>query len=201
MSIIQIVAVSNNEERSVGRVSHQPDGSVSVGLSDKTFVTPQFSNRNFVWNADNRQTLEFLVANNSDSLQLIRNPHLTFHPPNYFHLRENGKDELWAGIADVAIMLEQDGRVPWVRFVSKQFSELKLASTPRDLSKTIIRKIEIENPDVSVCLAIDFLHKKGVDPPEWVSKNLQGATGGVEIDINAFSTKPQISTLVWFHHC
>jgi hypothetical protein len=201
MSIVQVVAAVNNEERAVGWVSFQPDGSVSVGLSDKTFVTPQFSKQNFVWNANNQQTLEFLVPNNSDSLQLVRNPHLTSHPPNYFHLRENGKDELWAGIADIAIMLEQDRRIPWVRFVSKQFSELKLASTPRGLAKTTIRKVELENPDASVCLAVDFLHQKGDEPPEWVSKNLQGATGGVKVDINAFATKPQISTLAWLHHC
>lgn len=199
MSVTKIVAEVKNEERAVGWISFQPDGSVSIGLSDKTFVTPQFNSRNFVWNVNNRQTVEYLVPSKPGSLHPVRNPHLTFHPPNCFHLRENGKQKLWEGIADVAIMLEEDGRVPWVRFVSKQFSELKIVGTPRSSLKTDIRKIELDNPESSICIAVDFLQTKGEAPPEWVSNRIRGATGGVAIDVHLFPTKPQVSTLAWLH--
>jgi hypothetical protein len=199
--IVQVIATFNELERSVGWVSLQPDGAVSVGLSDRTFVAPSFRARDFLWNAYNRVTLEYRVAHDPVGLEPVLNPHLTFHPPIYFHLRENGKDELWAGIADVAIMLEQDGRVPWVRFVSKPFTELNPASPPRDASRTTIQKVSVPSTDCSIGLGIDFAPRPGEAPPEWVTRNLVGATAGVGIDIHTCILPPQIPTLAWLHHC
>lgn len=199
--IVQVNAAFGNSERSVGWVSFQPDGAISVGLSDRTFVAPNFRSRNFVWNAYNRVTLDYVVANDPAALEPVLNPHLTFHPPIYFHLRQNGKDELWAGIADVAIMLQQEGRVPWVRHVSKPFAELKSASAPRDPSKTDVKTINLQTSDCSIGLGLDFVRREGESPPEWVTRNLSGATGGVGIDIHVCSVPAQDSTLVWLHHC
>ncbi|MBA4064921.1 MAG: hypothetical protein C0501_14640 [Isosphaera sp.] len=146
-------------------------------------------------------TLAYHVAHEPAVLEPVLNPHLTFHPPIYFHLRENAKDELWAGIADVAIMLEQEGRVPWVRFVSKPFAELKPANPPRDPARTKIREVPIPSGDYSVGLGIDFVRRPEVPPPEWVTKNLVGATAGVGLDIHACVLPGQTSTLAWLHHC
>jgi hypothetical protein len=198
--IVQVVAELNGLDRAVGWVSQQPDGSVSVGLSDRTFVAPNFRARNFVWNAYNRVPLEYAVSHDPQALEPVSNPHLTFHPPIYFHLRENGRDELWAGIADVAIMLEQEGRVPWVRFVSKPFKELKAPNAPRDPARTTIRRVRVPIEDCSIGLAIDFERRPGEPPPEWVTRNLVGATAGVGIDIHTCVLAPQISTLAWFHY-
>ena len=110
--------------RTIGWVSLQPDSSISVGLSDRTFISPRFHARQFVWNACNRVSLQYLVLHSPEELVAVVNPHLSFHPPIYFHLRANQDEELFAGIADAAIMLAQDGHVPWVRFVSRSVDQL-----------------------------------------------------------------------------
>jgi hypothetical protein len=93
------------QPRSVAWLSLQSDGSISVGLTDRTFVSPTFQARNFVWNLYNRVELEYIVAHTPEALEPVPNPHLTFHPPIYFHLRANGQEELWAGIAEPRLML------------------------------------------------------------------------------------------------
>jgi len=197
---VQVVAAYKDSERSVGWVSLQPDGAVSVGLSDRTFVAPSFRARNFLWNVNNRVTLEYRVAHEPGAMEPVVNPHLTFHPPIYFHLRENNQVELWAGMADVAIMLEQDGIVRWVRFVSKPFTELKATGPLRDPSRTTIRKVSVPDTEHSIGLGVDFVRRPGEAPPEWVTKNLVGATAGVGIDIHTSILPPQTSTLAWLHH-
>lgn len=198
---IQVCGTLDEVVRSVGWVSRQPDGAISVGLSDRTFVSPNFRSRDFLWNAYNRITLEYRIAHTPDALEPISNPHLTFHPPIYFHLREDRGPELWAGIADVWIMLTQERRVPWVRYVSKPFSELKIASAPRNPSITMIqKKVAVPNAECSIGLAVDFVHVDGGTPPEWVTNNFANASGGVDIDIRAEILHPQESTLVWLHH-
>ena len=145
--------------------------------------------------------MEYVVVHDPSTLEPVLNPHLTFHPPLYFHVRENGEDELWAGIADVAIMLEQDGRVPWVRFVSKPFTELNAVGPPRDPARTTIQRVALSSGDCSIGLGIDFARLEGVAPPEWVTRSLVGATAGVDIDIRTCILEPQVSTLAWLHHC
>src|SRR5690349_11976900 len=132
--IIRIDATEPTATRSIAWVSLQPDGSISVGLTDRTYVSPRFRARQFVWNAYNRVVAEYLIPHSSDELHVARNPHLTFHPPIYFHLRANGDEELFAGIADVGLMLTQVNRVPWIRFVSRPITEIAARGIPRGVS-------------------------------------------------------------------
>jgi hypothetical protein len=67
-------------EHTIAWLSVQPDNSVSVGLSDRTFISPRFHARQFLWNVDNRVTVEYLVPHDPDELRPVINPHLTFHP-------------------------------------------------------------------------------------------------------------------------
>jgi hypothetical protein len=201
MSVVQVEAAYNGEKRSVGWISKQPDGAISVGLSDRTFVTPEFRSRNFVWNVDNRQTLEYVVPNHRDTMNPVKNPHLTFHPPIYFHLRENKKVELWAGIADVAVMLTEGGRVPWIRFVSNPFVDLRPISPPRRPEITTTERLDLDSDACSVCLGIDFVRRDSEDPPEWVSRNNSSAEFGVDIEIECHAVPAQVSTLNWYHQC
>jgi hypothetical protein len=123
--MLAIVAATNEAEFRIAWINESANNSLSVGLADRAPVSPRFHARQFLWNAYNRVTLQYLVPGNTDDLLPVRNPHLTFHPPVYFHLRANDDEELFAGIADVRIMLEQDSVVPWIRFVARPVREMR----------------------------------------------------------------------------
>jgi hypothetical protein len=89
------------QSRAICWISLQQKGSISVGLNDRAFISPSFRNRKFLWNLYNRVTLKYMVPHTPDALEPVPNPHLTFHPPMYFHLLSNGKEELFAGIAEL----------------------------------------------------------------------------------------------------
>lgn len=181
-------------------ISLQPDGAISVGLNDRTFVSPTFRARNFVWNFYNRVTLEYLVPHSPEALEPVPNPHMTFHPPIYFHLRANGKDELFAGIAEPRLMLQADETVPWLRFVSKPISELSQASTPRSPDKTTVETIIVSDTKCSVGLGIDFVRPEHVESRALLWSHYL-ACGEHRIHAFAELLPPQIPTLNWYHQC
>jgi hypothetical protein len=198
--VILINVVADELERSIGWVSLQPDGSISVGLRDRTFVSPTFQARNFIWNFYNRVTLEYLITNSPETLRPVRNPHLTFHPPNYFHLRANDQEELFAGIAEPGLMLTQDERVPWIRFVSKPVRGIGPAQPPRNPSETTIKGFRVESSGCSIGLGIDFVRSSQSEVPgslfscclDW---------HGHRIHVFCEELAAQISTLAWYHQC
>lgn len=196
--VVLNVAAEPLEPRSVGWLSLQPDGSISVGLTDRAFVSPTFRARNFVWNLYNRVELEYVVAHTPDTLQSIQKPHITFHPPIYFHLRANGEDELFAGIAEPRLMLHDVESVPWIRFVSNPVVDLSIAKPPRDPEKTTIETFQVPSPKRSIGIGVDFV--RATHP---------AATGFLwsrcfdcdEHRIHVFveSRPPQLPTLAWYH--
>jgi hypothetical protein len=70
-------------------LSLPPNGDVSFGLNDKTYISPRFKGRNYVWSAFNRVTAEYEVASDPNTLEPVKNPHFTFHQPGYFHLKSD----------------------------------------------------------------------------------------------------------------
>ena len=200
MIVLLNVAAEGFNPRAVGWISLQPDGAISVGLNDRAFVSPTFRVRNFVWNFYNRVTLEYLVSHSPDALESVPNPHLTFHPPIYFHLRANGKDELFAGIAEPRLMLQATETVPWLRFVSKPIIVLCAASAPRSPDKTTIEEVIVPDTNCSAALGIDFVRPNHVENRKlpWSNHFTCG-----EHRIHAFIEllAPQIPTLVWYHQC
>lgn len=200
MRVFLNVTSEGIETRAVGWISLQPDGAISVGLRDRTFISLTFRTRNFVWNLYNRVTLEYLVPHSPDTLEPVPNPHLTFHPPGYFHLRANGEDELFAGIAEPRLMLHADETVPWLRFVSKPVNELSRASEPRSPEKTMVETITIPDANCSVGLGIDFVRSEHGE-----NRNLSWSNyfNCGEHRIHAFAEPllPQFPTLSWFHQC
>lgn len=184
--------------RTIGWVSLQPDGSVSVGLSDRAFISPRFHARQFVWNAYNRVVLQYLVPHSPEELQPVANPHLTFHPPVYFHLRANNDSELFAGIADVEIILQQDGHLPWLRFVSKPVGQLPVAGQPRDLARAHNVRVPIPSPDVSIGLAVDFV-RPGFDKPTGCVAEQFIDCGRNRLHVHCEVMPAQEPTLAWYH--
>ncbi len=196
--IINLNVIADDTERSIGWISFQPDGAISVGLTDRTFISPKFRARNFLWNYYNRITLEYLVADSPEALEPINNPHLTFHPPIYFHLRANGQEELFAGIAEPRLMLGQDERVPWIRFVSRPLREIGIAKQPRDTEKTFVEKFLASTLDCSIGLGVDFIRPTQTESSELLfSRCIDWKEHRVHVFCEILPA--QISTLSWYH--
>jgi hypothetical protein len=188
-----------NKFRRIGWVSLQPDGSVSIGLNDRTFVSPDFKAQNFVWSAYNRETLQYLVTSDPASLTAIRNPHLSFHPPHWFHLKASGGKTLFEGIADLSIMLQQDGVVPWVRFISRPVSDLSAAGPPRKPDRIRFLQVHPEIEQCSIGLAVDFRRTDVPAPTEPALLSELVPWQGYALHVHAVSHPPQVATLSWFH--
>ncbi len=196
--ILNLNVIADEIERSIGWISFQPDGAISVGLTDRTFVSPKFRARKFLWNLYNRVTLEYLVAHSPEALESVNNPHLTFHPPIYFHLRANGQEELFAGIAEPRLMLEQDNRVPWIRFVSRPLHEIGTAKQPRDSEKSSVEKFSVPTTDCSIGFGVDFIRSTQVESSELLfSRCVDWKEHRVHVFCEVLPA--QISTLSWYH--
>ncbi len=191
-------AVTSTSEHTIAWLSLQPNNWVSVGFSDKAFISPRFHARQFVWNAYNRVTVQYLVAHHPEELRPVTNPHLTFHPPIYFHLRANKDEELFAGIADIQIMLTQDNSVPWARFVSRPVREIPFANTPRNPERTSVLRVPVESKDVSVGMAIDFV-KPGISHLTTAIAEKYLDSGPYQLHVSCELHTAQLPTLAWYH--
>ncbi len=171
---ILLTAEVNKQPRRIGWISLQPNGSVSVGLNDRAFVSPDFKAQNFVWSVYNRETIQYLVQSDPATLRPVPQPHLSFHPPHWFHLRGNGGKKLFEGIGDLPL--------------------------PRNPERTRTISIPLSTADCSIGLAVDFL-RANLDPPHaeelLVSEAIEWQ--GYKLLISAVTLAPQIATLSWFH--
>ena len=116
----------------VAWLSFQPDGSISFGLQDRTYISPKFKAQHFVWSAYNRAKLEYFVPSSPEELEQVTNPHFTFHPPHWFRLRANKEEALFEAIADLDLTLRQDHAMPWIRAFSGPLNSLKSGGTRQD---------------------------------------------------------------------
>jgi hypothetical protein len=121
--VITLCAECEGKILRIGWVSLQPDGSVSVGLNDRALIVRHFEEKQFLWNVFNRITVEYFVPDDPLASRSVAQPHLTFHPPHWFHLTGGPKRKLFEGIADIELAVRQQGTVPWVRFISKPLEE------------------------------------------------------------------------------
>ncbi len=137
---VSIVATARDDRKSVGWISVADTGDVSTGLSDRAIV----------------------VAHPGGERDGSRNPHFTFHPPIYHHLRTDGEPELLAALMEVGLMLQQDSMVPWVRLVSRPCRELKTFIGARKGSGVL--GFEIAKPDLSAQVELDFIRTSDVRP-------------------------------------
>ena len=70
----QIVYGHVGGEAGVAWISFQPDGSISFGLRDKTYISPQLKQRVPVWNVYNRIGIEYIVPSEPGALEPVQNP-------------------------------------------------------------------------------------------------------------------------------
>lgn len=196
--VLNVHAVEGETEYRVGWISLQPDGSVSVGLADRAFISPRFHARQFLWNAYNRVALQYLVPHSPNDLRAVTNPHLTFHPPIYFHLRANGDEELFAGIAEVEIMLAQDRHVPWLRFVSKPLADMSTAAPSRVPGRAVVMRVPVHSREASIGLSVDFVRRGFDDQAGSVAEQFVEA-GQNRLHVRCDVLPAQDPTLAWYH--
>lgn len=190
----------DEDRRRLGWIAIQPDDSVSVGLNDRAFISPDFKAKIFLWNAYNRVSTKFLVPSIETKLKGIQNPHLTYHPPIMFHLGVTKGKKLFQGIADLQIQLEQDGSFEWIRFVSRPVSKLKQASNVRRPWQTESIEIPLNTTDCSVGLGVDFAKKGVVLPSKGLLYNRLIECRSFNLRVFAELLPPQKATLSWYHH-
>ena len=132
-----IVAVSPNGLRSVAWISIADTGDISTGLTDRGVV----------------------FASPGGDRDGSRNPHFTFHPPIYHHLRTGGNPELLAALMEVDLMLNISDIVPWVRLTSRPYANLR--EFERTRQGTDILNFSIQDERASVQLELDFVRPHG----------------------------------------
>jgi len=186
----------------IGWISFQPDGAISFGLNDKTYIAPQFKGQHFVWNAYNRIEIAYIVPSDPLALERVPNPHFTYHPDAWFHLKPTNKkdgDSLFEAIADVPIVLSQQSEMPWIRAVTSPISGLRSSgrrSDTIDVEDLVICTL-VEN--VSVRMEIDFIRPENCSTPTQSGNEWKFAWHKVGIRILLRSTQAHIATLSWFH--
>ncbi len=201
----------------VAWISLQPNGSISFGLTDKTFISPIFRSRILLWNAYNRVTASYLIESNSSTLEGVKNPHFTYHPPIQFHLKDNKskkkKDKaLFEGLCDVPIALNQQQEIPWIRAITRPVSEMRSAGLRWTNTPTNDLAFRLQNENTSLKIGIDFVQPELVGEYDdkldglnsdnkkiSTSKTWAFRHHSVGLRIGAEISEPQISTLSWFH--
>ncbi|HMJ17255.1 MAG TPA: hypothetical protein VK478_02610 [Gemmatimonadaceae bacterium] len=195
---IQIVAQFESRTYAIGWIGLQPDKSISVGLNDRAFMSPRFHSRIDLWNADNRVTVEYLVPDSLAQLSEVLNPHLTYHPPITFHLRETNGEMLFEAIADVGVILEEDQQMPWIRFVSRPVADMRETAGPRKSGNKRIITIHLSSREGSVGLSVDFV-KPGTAITAGHLVDYRADWGAVGLNIYAQLLPAQRATLAWYH--
>jgi hypothetical protein len=135
--------------------SIQPEGSLSVGLADRLFTLTHITESVAVGGEPIKRTVDLVSLY---GLEAVTNPHFTYHPPVYHHLRRNDQRELWAGIMDVPLMLTEGREIPWIRLESNPVHTLRPFKGSR--SNNVEHELEINAaPAMSVGVAFDFAPK------------------------------------------
>jgi hypothetical protein len=156
----------------------------------------------YVQNIDNRVTVQYLVSHSPEELRPVTNPHFTFHPPMLFHLKADHDPGMpFEGVADVALMLDDDTRVPWIRFVSKPVCEL--VPTKARPGAAVI-SVPVESADVSVGLAVDFVRTgESASSGGLVDRFLDWGPflnlGPYRLHVFCEALAAQQPTLAWYH--
>jgi len=196
---IQFVINSGEDSHSLFWLSFLDSGGISVGMKDRTLIIPRFKSRQFLFNIYNRITTTYIVSDNPEATEPIVNPHFTFHPPIYFHLRANRGEELFAGIADIGLIIKKKESVPWIRLVSRPVCELIKFSGARAGESSDVATINVPTADCSIGIGIDFVG-------DWeipiLDNHLFEHTyewNNWRLHVHALQLAPQNATLSWMH--
>jgi hypothetical protein len=196
----QIICDTPHRRIGLAWLSLQPDGSISFGLNDRSFVSPRFKERISVWNAYNRVGIAYLLESQPEALTPVQNPHFTFHPPMLFHLKDDGAaaNSLFRGIANVGLALDQDGEMPWLRAVTSQLALLSGGGIRPDNVATNEIGIASIDEKCSMYVEVDFVNIGDFRLTNY-SNHCFIPWGDVAIRVSIHLSVPRAATLSWFH--
>jgi hypothetical protein len=185
----------------LGWISFQPDDySISFGLNDRTFIASKFKAQHFVWNAYNRERIRYQVISDTDALEPVRNPHFTYHPDAWFHLKENNPDAdgaLFEAIADLPLTLQQDIEMPWIRAYSGNVAQLSNTGSRKNVSVDEL-VLNVPTEDASVFMQLDFV-RPNLGPGLDDQSRWYFTWGKIGLRVSVAFTHPRSPTLTWFH--
>ena len=193
---IKLVADNKGELTSIIWVSLQDEGSISIGMSDRTFAVPGFVSQMEIDGTVHQSHVNF---EGKLKKKAITNPHFTFHPPMYVHLRANNEDELFAGILGVDFIVEAEGRMPWIRFVSSSIKELKPFTKARDDKDIEIVRLLVPSNDISLGIGIDFVSNEVSRSENRPNNDYFISWHGRTLHVFAQVLPAQKSTVQWNH--
>jgi hypothetical protein len=139
---IRVVARYGGGELGVYYIKVLPDLSIVIGTE-----LPGFQVRRIAPDGD------FIDGDDG----LVDQPHVTFHPPAYFHLRADRKPIIFSGLVWT---LPEPGKVasPWLNFISPPLSaEMFAGPYPAASKRKTIWPLDIPQPSGSLCMITDFV--------------------------------------------
>ncbi|MBE7436753.1 MAG: hypothetical protein HS100_22770 [Anaerolineales bacterium] len=193
---IKLVADNMGILTSIIWISLQDDGSISIGMSDRTFLVPGFTSRIEIDGAVHQNHVHF---EGKLKKKAITNPHFTFHPPMYVHLRANNEEELFAGVLGVDFIVEAEGCMPWIRFVSSPIKELKPFIKVRDDKDIEIVRLLIPSNEISLGIGVDFVSNQVSQAENMPNKDYFISWHGRTLHVFAQVFSAQKSTVQWNH--
>lgn len=196
----QIVSQTQGRLVNLAWLSFQPDGAVSFGLNDRTFIVPESKGNFSIFNAFNRVRAEFIVSKTGSKLDVIRNPHFTYHPSLLFHLTEGkGGSEIFRGIADPSVVLSQQAELPWIRATTRRIDLLKNIGARQDNIDTEDWIVNADDMNVSITISIDLINSY-LSHPE-IHSYICRVVAWKEIVVRTTIgvVPPQEATLAWLH--
>ncbi|WP_271589240.1 hypothetical protein [Bradyrhizobium sp. CCBAU 53415] len=187
----------------IGWLSFQKSGDISFGLCDNTFIAPKFEAVIGIWNVYNRVRTSFEIVSDPSAAEQVVNPHLTWHAPNYFHLKSQGQraeDASFQGIADIPLMLQQESETKWIRATSGPVDSLRTAiGSLRGRWDSEVLTIQVPTESLSVQISIDFV-RRSVGPDMGHSSRWYIPWHQVGIRLTMGFTYPHFPTLAWAHY-
>ena len=135
------------------------DGAISIGFTDRTFTFPGVGSPEELRALIGRPDLKSIPT-------ALVNPHFTLHPtdppgPCYFHLQNEEKIEIVAGLVGAHPESLSGDSDPWVRFISNPVSELKVFSGSASGVDTRILALRTPSNDNSIQVNFDFAKQLG----------------------------------------
>ncbi|HEV2545908.1 MAG TPA: hypothetical protein VGU20_01085 [Stellaceae bacterium] len=133
---VRICVNQSGRFRSLAWISFQKDGSISVGFADNSISVQ-----------DTQQ---------ANAPRTLVNPHFTFHPPAWWHLRSEGEEAMWRGLVWTKHLPDADCS-PWLRFVSKPVNDLPIFKRVSHGKQAGIWALPVSE-SCSVGLMVDFVN-------------------------------------------
>lgn len=136
-------------------ISLQKDNSISIGFLDRAFHFPGFTSEREL---DGIVKREFIDLEAKHDAKAIRNPHFTFHPPGFWHLRSGNNLPLLSGL----VWTEPgpgETESPWIRFVSNPIKDLSPFEGKSTGNTIEVHSLLANSVEDSVAIHFDFIKK------------------------------------------